>query len=266
MLERLLVVTGSTGSIGRHIPQSFVPLRTLNRQIDDIIRELRSLLSVYTVDLLHLAAVVGENKFIENKAQALHVNITLTEKLATEILHTANSRFHLVSSGHVYGSYSFPCLESFQCNPLSLYAGSKYRAEVLSLDIFRNDLDRLRIYRTFSVLGRNLSSDSLYGAIMRCVASLGKFRIANSDDIRDFLSPTQVATLLSKLIVSKSDKSIINVCSGIPRTVREACLEFARVENLNSDVLCFDSGVSRIPYLVGDPSLLIESIVGIEHS
>ena len=77
--------------------------------------------------------------------------------------------------------------------------------------------------------------------------------ILNSDDVRDFQTRAEIILMLEK-VWRLNFEGVINICSGRPMSVKEACLDFVNKLKIPgaARILKFEPGVSAMPYLVGN--------------
>ena len=258
-----MIVTGGNGVIGRHLPDgltllSYRGLISGRMALKDH--------SVCGETLLHLGGMVGEEKIVQNREFSEKVNVQGVAELAKEFFQLGGKIFYFASTGHVYGPTSIDgASEETELNPQSVYAEQKAAAEKLLYSSVSESDQRAISLRIFSVLGMEMPPHSLFGAITRGIR--GESKISNPDDVRDFLSPKQVASTMINLnnVNNQIDSRVINICTGAPTTVREASRRMARIMGHRLDESSFDGSHSGIPVLTGVPTLL-NSILGIEET
>jgi nucleoside-diphosphate-sugar epimerase len=248
--------TGLSGTIGRALSRNIKPLKFSENGID---RSDLDLLRSGDV-IIHLAAIVGESKVIENYELAHKINVLGTDNLAIQIAKLKDVRIIYISTGHVYVLSNQPRNEMHIANPQSLYARTKYEAENCVLNRFRELPEMALILRIFSIMDKNLDVRSLPAKIERLLTnrnvsedSLIKF----SDDVRDFLTLEEISSVID-FVSNRRISGILNVCSGSAITVREACIQFSHLLGYPNpeSLLSFGEGNSELPFLVGDRSRL----------
>lgn len=258
-----MIVTGGNGVIGRHLPDGLTVLSYRGLVSG------RMALKDYSVcgeTLLHLGGIVGEEKIVQNREFSEKVNVSGVAELAKEFFQQGGKIFYFASTGHVYGPTSIDgASEKAELNPQSVYAEQKAAAEKLVFSSVSESDQRAISLRIFSVLGTEMPPHSLFGAIDRGIR--GHSKISNPDDVRDFLSPKQVASIITKLnnFSNQVDSGVINICTGVPTTVREASRRMAKVMGHRLEESSFDGSHSAIPVLTGVPTLL-NSILGIRET
>ena len=210
----------------------------------------------HDASLIHLAGLVGAMNCERNKVDSLEVNVNGTRKLASTFRRKSNSSFIFISTGHVYRSKSGLITEEDEIEPLSVYARHKFLAEQECQDVFANEPERLIILRVFSVLDWNTAKDSLGYTVTQAVDRGEKVKIVNSDDIRDFLTPANVAQVAYQMALTKGVSGIFNVCSSRAITVADAVKRMLDEAGLSHHPLVLHRGNSNFPMLVGNNSKL----------
>ena len=191
----------------------------------------------------------------DNPAESFQVNVTSTIDLLRFFAAKGGKRFVFASTGHVYGHTleGRRSTENDMLNPLSLYAEQKTSAEARLIYEAENSGVELIVLRIFSIFGKGMKNHFLAGRIESAVTNLEfSTKILNSDDVRDFSSPQDIAKLVQmSATIPISNSLIVNLCSGRGMTVKEVVnSNFPNIEDN-----CFMSGNSDTPRLVGDPSL-----------
>lgn len=254
----MTILSGSEGVIGRHFGpnySSFSYRKYLSGEA-----QLPGVASGET-KLIHLAGVVGDRNIRSNLEASHKANVDGVLLLAHEFASQGGKVFFFASSSHVYGATGVEgATEAQNTNPKSLYAEQKLLAEDGLRDIATETGMKVVLLRIFSVLGGGMPDFSLWGAIQRGIE--GSSRISNSSDVRDFLSPMQVANVICQ--ISKRSTlgpeelvEVINVCSGSPLTIREASLKIAAIEGAKLEPSAFSETQGMPSILVGNPSKML---------
>ena len=246
--------TGMTGTIGQHLISSL----PLSGRLYPYTFNLSSLEE--NSNLIHLAGIVGIDKVNAVLDSARKINVEGTARLASDFKKHCKGKFILVSSSHVYADSPSKLSENSSIEPHSNYALMKLEAEQACVEIFKEYPERLLIARVFSVLGYSCNSGSLAAAIKNSI--LTGEPVSNGHDIRDFLSPKQVAYLLESLADSSSATGVVNVCSSLGLSVADVSRKFA--EHLGEDQAAVNLSKSKTPYLVGENSRLL-SMLGLKE-
>ena len=250
-LRNKIIATGKTGTIGKCLGKNVLGLEL------DLLRVAQCKEDFGESIILHLASVVEAREIKKDRSLAEAVNVDGTLHLAEKALADGCTRFVFASTSHVYESKKSSIKEVDSISPLSEYAQQKREAEIGLLQIFSKDLSRLLILRIFSVLGLSMKEYTLGGAANRILRGEKNVIIRNSSDIRDFMTPKQVASALET--ISKNEKisePILNLCTGKPSTVEHGVRNLLGEQSQKDLNTHFLPGFSKVPVLVGDNSLL----------
>lgn len=252
-----LVATGKSGTIGRHLPSQF---EHLGIDLSSSENAFKKLSVPKNSHLLHLAGIVGPQEVEKNPIRASIVNLRGTELIAKEFKKKSSGKFYFVSSSHVYQPSSKPLEEDSQIGPINSYAAQKYEAETTLKEIFASEPNRLCIIRLFSVLDWDVAPFTLGGAIKRIAKGEEGFVLKNVDDIRDFLTPSQIAASLVKIVNKNILSGIFNLSSGVGTSVGEAAKRMLIMSGFSVSGDAFGSGNSQMPFIVGDNRKLLTKI------
>ena len=250
-LDKVILATGHTGTIGKHLPESIVkPNWNLLHP-----RSIRFPVS-QNFDLIHLAGIVGESNVANDIALSIKLNIDATRDLGNKFFEFSTGRLIYISSSHVYGNVETLISEEDACNPISKYAEQKLRAETELVNIFKTVPSRLLILRVFSILDWGMPPGTLGNKIENIIhGSMSK--IQNAADIRDFLTPKTVAHVIYKITKSYDCHGVINVCSGTGMSVGKAVEKFFELsgKKLPPSILIEEN--SKTPSIIGCNSKLL---------
>jgi UDP-glucose 4-epimerase/GDP-4-dehydro-6-deoxy-D-mannose reductase len=249
-----ILSTGHTGTIGKHFGNDVVkPLINLPD-----IKNLQPILSGSLPNIvLHAAAVVNQREIQEDPYKAYQVNVEGTKKLALFARDELNARFVFVSTSHVYAQSSEKLSESSKIDPVNIYSIQKRQAEIEIIEVFRNNPTQFCIVRVFSCLDWDVPEFTLGGKIRSLILPGSSVRLSYADDVRDFLTPKQIAQNLIKIAQHRDVHGIVNLCTGIETTVKAAALRMIKESNIEFDVNRIDSGHSSIPVILGDNSKVL---------
>ena len=255
-----ILATGTTGTVGKHF-SGVVPL-SINL-LDDFNPIEPSLFNSSSV-VLHAAGIVGNEAVSKDINVSRKINIDGTKKLAEISRDSSISRFIYVSSSHVYAPSDGLLLESSKVDPVGAYAEQKIEAEQAVAEVFKETPEKLCIVRVFSVLDWDVADFTLGGAIKNLTISSSNFKLSNSDDVRDFLTPKLIASVLTKISHNSSISGIINLSSARGTTIREAAREMLIKSGYEFPSERVLSGNSIRPHIVGDNSKLISYFPNLE--
>jgi nucleoside-diphosphate-sugar epimerase len=142
-------------------------------------------------------------------------------------------------------------------DPVGPYAEQKFEAEQTVVEVFKETPEKLCIVRVFSVLDWDVANFTLGGAIKKLTNSNSDYKVLNSDDIRDFLTPKLTASVLIKIAHTTSLSGIVNLSSMCGTTIREAAHKMLTESGFEFSSTRMLPGNSTRPYIVGDNSKLI---------
>jgi nucleoside-diphosphate-sugar epimerase len=245
------LATGKTGTIGRHLSQNIKSL-----DIDLLrIREFKGNLNNQTI--IHLAGSVGIQKVQRDPILSHAVNVDGTFELAERALSDGCLKFIFVSTCHVYAPKDGLLNEDDNLDPINEYALQKFYAEQGLLKIYSQRPNQLLILRVFSVLDLYTKRESLGGQVRALLEGHEQTIIRNSSDLRDFMTPKQVATAIEELATKHSiSETILNICTSKKTTVQQAVKKLVGSELFESLKDRIIPGHSQNPVIVGDSSLL----------
>ena len=246
-----ILSTGHTGTIGKHFGNDVIKP---NINLPDI-SKLEPIVNVSPPNIvLHAAAIVNQRKIQDDPHRAFQVNVEGAKKLALFARDKLNARFVFVSTSHVYAQSSEKLSESSKIDPMNLYSTQKRQAEVEILEVFKDDPTQVCIVRVFSCLDWDVPEFTLGGKIKSLIAPSSKSRLSYSDDVRDFLTPKQIAHNLIKISQHREVFGIVNLCTGIGTSVKDAAMRMINESNIEFDANRIDPGYSSSPVILGDNS------------
>jgi nucleoside-diphosphate-sugar epimerase len=255
-----IIATGLTGTIGRKIDRSITPAKLVlgSEKLTDFFNP-----NDEPLKLIHLGGIVGESKVSEDLDYSKHINVDETLRLAREVIEGFGGKFVHISSSHVYGPHESPITEEFSYNPRSNYAKQKMQAEVELLNYFGESHKQLTILRVFSVLGWDVADFTLGGAVKR-IHSGSVESISNTDDVRDFMTPTSIANAISNISRLGNLSGVYNLCTGVGISVGDAARDMFNVKNYEKGHSQLLPGNSTSPHLVGDNTKLKNAGLNLE--
>lgn len=256
-------MTGKSGTIGKHFlkhsDSTFFDVT--DRNAAEKWFKNRDLLNT---TFLHLAAIVGESQVSSDLKRARDVNITGTINVAKLALQHGVKRFMFASTSHIYKPSASAISEENEKLPQNTYSQMKFEAENELLEIFKDEIDKLVIFRIFSILDFGTAVYTLGGKVTEGIKNQKKIIIKCAQDRRDFLSPRNVSNAIKYCIQSNLAGGFYNICSGEPRTVKEAVEQMLVTANLPLNFFEFESKNSNSPEILGNNSKIIKAVPGIE--
>lgn len=260
MKPNLILATGTSGTIGRHL-YNFV--KPIDKKLEEIRKGDFDNINTEFV-LLHLAGLVGTNVVLKNLEYSRKINVDMTLNLAKLVRESNLQKFVYISSSHIYGSSFKNLAESSTPNPQSEYAEQKLLAEIELTKLFVDSPEKLLIIRVFSVLDLEMPDFTLGGAISKICQGNSKIRISNSDDERDFMTPRKIARALVRICETKNIFGLFNLCTGTALTVKAAGSQLLANQRVLNPDSYFIKGNSANPRIVGSNSKLLRVIPNLD--
>jgi nucleoside-diphosphate-sugar epimerase len=274
----VILYNGASGGLGRYLaaPLSRLeePSHALTPRLEDqsgLVAELSQLDPRGAVTFIHLAARVSVPACESDPSGAYNTNVLLARATVATVLdwasqHGASARVIYVSSGHVYAPQpdGSRVAEDAPTLPRSVYAQTKRAAEEELLSLASTRGVPFLAARVFGLLApRQAPNYVLPGLIER--AKRGHLDgIPGLDFARDYLDARDVCeNLLLLASVAWPASTVVNVCSGVPVTIRELLWVVLNevVGNRADDIARSVTGAPGRPddirWLVGDPSRFI---------
>ncbi len=236
--EPSVVVTGASGFVGRAVLEALLArgLRTTavtrdRSRLADVERRLSILEGDISTANPSLCEAVARHDVLLHLAWDGLPNYKSLQHFETEL--PAQYRFlrtvlayglrSLVVTGTCfeYGMRNGELKETSPCLPDNPYGYAK-DALRRQLSFLKRDAPfNLTWARLFYMYGRGQSPKSIYSLLSAAVKrGDGHFDMSGGEQIRDYLPVEKVADNLVRLSLLRSDAGIVNVCSGIPRSMR----------------------------------------------
>jgi nucleoside-diphosphate-sugar epimerase len=249
-----IVASGTSGTIGKHLGKK---VESLNQRLDAISEQK---VNIHKGDVyIHLGAMVGPQIVGEHPLASRQINVDSTVRLAQHCLSIDAEKFVFISTSHVYARGSEDKTELSRIDPLNIYAEQKYETEIKLQAMFSGNKEKLLILRVFSILGWDTKPSTLGGGVRKLLTD-ENYNLMCGDDIRDFLTPEQAATIIVEIAQREPATGIINLCTGIGISVRDAALLMINERTSTDFSERIRAGTSNIPRLVGNPSLLNQNL------
>lgn len=261
-----VAITGASGFVGRHV------LAELQSRDLDIVIASRSPEQSFVenartehvlVDIAHVRSdpyqLMGSPDVLihlawdglPNYQSRVHVETELPVQLQFLKACLASGLKRLVVTGTCfeYGKISGEISEDMQAYPCTEYGAAK--------DALRKHLEdwksiypfHLAWLRLFYLYGSGQSKNSLYSLLTNAIQRGDtEFDMSGGEQVRDFLPIQEAARIIVNLSLSSVDVGIVNVCSGIPISVRELVEEWT--EKRKSSIRM---NLGRVPYSEIEP-------------
>jgi len=253
----MLIATGTTGSIGKHLLGAVAVKSRLEDSLESIAKEF---LKLKPTVIIHLGGVTSVKLIEENQDLSLRLNVGGALRMMESFAKTGGQKFIFASTGHVYGETTpgHSAQEDDKPSPKSIYAKHKLLAESELSERAQELGIKLVIARIFSVFGDDMANHYFATRVFketRSSAGMAKYsKIENGGDIRDFIEPFEVAQRLELIAKTKridEQVQILNICTGVPTSVKQKVLG----TNPNWPEDKISTNFSSLPHLVGSPEL-----------
>lgn len=233
-MEYLLV--GGTGFVGRHVRRAFARIGAQVVVVDRS-REVSSVLSnerIVRGDVSWLVNEVPElmrDRFLVDLAwgnlddyfssEHLKTHLPLHRDLTSRAIELGASGILCAGTSQEYGMHEGEAFESQETDPLTPYAiaKSKLRDHVMAA------VEGLGLagawIRIFVPYGEGQAARGLYPQLMEAATTGSVFRTSPGQQVRDFIRVEDVASIIVQLSTANHCFDVVNVCSGVPKSVNE---------------------------------------------
>lgn len=234
-----IAVTGASGFIGRHVITNLqmyeVDIVAVTREasnlvnLSEFIRIVEMDISDPTVDcfdlmgrpdvLIHLAW-----EGLPNYKSLHHFDTELTRQYNFLKLMIEAGLPSLLVSGTCfeYGMQSGALNETLDTRPSNPYGFAKNSLRRQLQFLQQHNSFNLTWARLFYLYGEGQAENSLFPQLIRAIGRGDKvFNMSGGEQLRDYLSITDVANYIVKLAMADKNNQVVNICSGKPISVRK---------------------------------------------
>jgi dTDP-6-deoxy-L-talose 4-dehydrogenase (NAD+) len=270
------LITGATGFVGRHIllqllkiskPDDFTVVVRANKRacISDISNDFRI---IETKDLfsesvqwwegategvdivIHCAWYVEPQKYLQSDINLNCLKGTIS--LAQGAINSGVKRFLALGTCFEYDLAGGYLSVNTPLNPQTVYAASKVAAFLTLEQLFLSRKVMFNWCRLFYLFGEGEDYRRLYPHIMSNLKNDQIVELTSGSQIRDFLEVSQAASQIVSVIYS-NQTGPVNICSGVPITVREFAENIANKLGNKEHLLRFGARKSNFM----DPSIVV---------
>ncbi|GHJ45783.1 GDP-6-deoxy-D-mannose reductase [Catellatospora sp. TT07R-123] len=259
-----IVVTGSSGFIGRHLVADLEGRGENVFAADLPHTDVRSaegiadMISRIQPDLVyHLAAQANGALADSAAAEMWKTNVMGTVHVIEAVLaHRPSCRILLASTAAVYGEAADRIAETAYPTPRTSYAASKVAAEAAAFESCRRGADVV-VARLFNIFGPGQRDDFFMPSLVRRVKRAvltgdSHVAVANLRAVRDFVDVKDAVGGLQDLMARGESGAVYNVCSGEGVTIEAAARRLVEVAGCQVEILpSIQQGDETV--LVGDP-------------
>ncbi len=257
-MSKKILITGSTGSIGRIMPKnkSIIPILTrLESRQEDLLKEIKY---YKAKTLIHLGGMVDKYYCEKNKRKCFEINVLGSQKLFNAAVKAQIEKFIFVSTSDIYKPISKMKLIDInhKKKPDSYYSQSKLYAEKRLIKIAnKNKNIRLSIARVFNTKSLITRKNSLEERI-NYLAKNGKIEFIDGlNKVRDILSTTEVCNQLIKLAYSERFPRFANICSEQPTLLYDYVSLIYKKYNVNFKKIYSYKVSTKKNFLVGKKTI-----------
>jgi len=277
--EAVILYNGASGGLGSYLAAAAEaygePPQILGNRLADQVglkRELEELRPSSRVTFIHLAALVSVSACEADPVAARKTNVSLARATTDAVVEWAGRRnidlrVIYVSTGHVYAAPSrgLRLSEGEQTLPRSVYARTKLEAESKLSMLCSAKGVPLAIARVFGLVAPRQAAHYVLPGLIERVRRRNLAAIPGLDFARDYLDARDVCGDLMLLDSVKwpTERIVVNICSGIPVTIRDllrmviGVLQPSLPDTLADEVAQAPGRPDDIPWLVGNPDLFI---------
>jgi len=240
MIKKVFI-TGISGFIGKHLCDELsdrgidffgvsknsnrFPHPAITKDISILDKDsLREALEEYQPDaIVHLAAIASATH--EDAASIYEVNVCGSENLlkAAKAVCPKGTPVLLASTAGVYGNQDYEFYdEELQFSPVNHYSYSKMVMEILCNNFC--EYLNIKIVRPFNIIGTGQNQSFVIPKLVKAFASKSpRIPLGNMDAVRDYTDVKLcVYSILEFLCEEKSRYQILNICSGVGNSVKDA--------------------------------------------
>jgi nucleoside-diphosphate-sugar epimerase len=271
-MKKLVLLTGATGFVGRHILKVLLDkgcdVRVIvrspkkiaeedSRRIDSVILTdnlflesdqflLKAFAGVDTV--IHAAWYVKHQDYLTSDVNLECVQGTLN--IARVAASTGIKRFVGIGTCLEYRLTDQGISVDDKLEPKFLYAACKASVFLILEQIFKNQIDFLWC-RIFYLYGEGEGESRLFPYIRQKLLEKQPVHLTDGSQIRDYLDVKIASQDIVRLALGKR-AGVFNICSGVGKTVREIALEIAVPFGL-AELLKF----GEVPLKKDDPKIIV---------
>lgn len=234
-----VAITGASGFVGQHV------LRELQSRDLDIIATSRSPEYLLTSHARTKVVQLNMTNELANPFQTMegpdvlihlawdglphyqssrHIEIELPAQLRflTSCLAAGLKRLVVTGTCFEYGMLEGELLEHAISQPCTQYGIAKDALRKHLEAIKSKHVFQLAWLRLFYLYGEGQSKNSLYASLSAAIARGDtQFDMSCGEQVRDYLSAREAARLIVDIALLSVDTGIVNICSGVPVTVRD---------------------------------------------
>lgn len=264
MENKKLLVTGSTGFVGKHLvlelkKQGYEIFAFAHSPEDDICDKnaFDKFKSQGISTVFHLAGKTFVPQSWENPGCFYEINTFGTQNVLDFCRETGASMIYV--SAYVYGIPQYlPIDEKHPVNPNNPYAHSKYLAEELCRFYSENFGVKTTILRPFNLYGDGQRENFLIPSILKQLNEKNEITVNDLEPKRDYLHINDFVNACILTVNAKEKFKIYNVGSGFSFSVKDIIEIIEKIRGKEIDYMCLNQKrKSEIPDTRSNCTLLI---------
>jgi nucleoside-diphosphate-sugar epimerase len=227
-----------------HVPDrevTFIPYDLGDRSESDLMAYFGS-----PETIIHLAW----DKLKDHKSEA-HVSGILEDHkhFLTNLVKNGLRDMNVVGTCYEYGLQSGELTEDMPSEPVIAYGIGKNLLRKYLEGLQSTHSFTLKWLRVFNVFGAGKAGGNLYSHLMKAVNEGAEtFNMSGGEQVRDYLSPEEVAELIVQVSLQNKVNGIINCSSGRPVKLKDLVTDFLRRSNIEMRL-----NLGFYPYLAHEP-------------
>jgi nucleoside-diphosphate-sugar epimerase len=174
--------------------------------------------------LIHLAWDKLDDYKNEGHLQSILEN---HKKFALNLISTGLKNFNGIGTCYEYGLREGQLFEDYQASPVLPYPKAKNALKEYIEKLTTQYSFTFKWIRVFYVFGEIEGRKNLYTHLMSAIKNQEiSFNMSGGEQIRDFLSPLEVAEKITLISIQNEVKGVINCCSGDPVKLKDFIVNF----------------------------------------
>lgn len=245
-MEKVLV-TGSSGYIGRHVVKSLLDLgfQVIAADIQNQGVDERAIVvngSIFDGDeniyvklqepdvCIHLA---WRNGFVHNATTHME-DLSAHFSFLKNMIQGGLKNLAVMGTMHEVGYWEGAIDEDTPCNPMSLYGIAKNALRQSMVQLTKENEVNLYWLRAYYILGDDMRNHSIFTKILQAAEEgKKKFPFNSGKNLYDFISVDQLAKYIALAATQGEVTGIINVCTGKPMSLAERVEAFIEEKKLD---------------------------------